>query len=89
MFSLPRAHRSPGCGSSQHLSIGLKLKVNGENYQSRQDQLSLSGLLSEMGIESPRVAVELNLQIVPKAHYPDTVLKDGDCIEVVGFVGGG
>ena len=36
-----------------------------------------------------RVAVEKNGEIVPKAEYSDTVLKNGDSIEIVSFVGGG
>ncbi|MBQ1716796.1 MAG: sulfur carrier protein ThiS, partial [Ruminococcus sp.] len=35
------------------------------------------------------IAVELNEDIVPKANYASTVLKDGDVLEVVNFVGGG
>ena len=36
-----------------------------------------------------RVAVERNGEIVPRAQYTETVLSDGDSIEIVGFVGGG
>ncbi len=36
-----------------------------------------------------RIAVECNGDIVPKAKYGETVLKDGDSVEVVSFVGGG
>ena len=36
-----------------------------------------------------RIAVELNEEIIPKASYGETVLKDGDIVEVVSFVGGG
>ena len=42
-----------------------------------------------MEINSQHVAVELNEMIVPKAEYSKTVLKDGDTVEVVRFVGGG
>ncbi len=41
------------------------------------------------GYQPHRVAVELNEEIVPKAQYNTTVLKDGDCVEIVSFVGGG
>ena len=36
-----------------------------------------------------RIAVELNEEILPKANYAATVLKDGDVVEIVNFVGGG
>ncbi len=45
--------------------------------------------LTEMGCSTQRVAVERNGQIVPKAQYAETVLQDGDELEVVRFVGGG
>lgn len=45
--------------------------------------------LEEYGYDARRVAVEKNGDIVPKARYGETLLKDGDIIEIVGFVGGG
>ena len=45
--------------------------------------------LAELGYSEQRVAVERNEEIVPKAMYAETVLCDGDCVEVVRFVGGG
>ena len=49
----------------------------------------LSDYLSEAGFNLYRVAVERNGEIVPKRLYGETVLADGDALEVVGFVGGG
>ena len=45
--------------------------------------------LQQQGYNAQRVAVERNGEIVPKASYGETVLFDGDIIEVVSFVGGG
>lgn len=50
---------------------------------------TLSDCLTEAGFNLARVAVERNGAIVPKGRYGDTVLADGDNLEVVGFVGGG
>ncbi|MCD8364540.1 MAG: sulfur carrier protein ThiS [Clostridiales bacterium] len=50
---------------------------------------TLLGYLAAAGYDEKRVAVERNGAIVPKAEYADTVLADGDEIEVVSFVGGG
>lgn len=36
-----------------------------------------------------RIAVEINGEIVPKSRYNNTILQDGDSVEIVGFVGGG
>ncbi len=48
-----------------------------------------SAYLKEIEIDPQRVAVELNLDILPKGEYDTTQLKDGDRIEIVHFVGGG
>ena len=46
-------------------------------------------LLQKQNYRTERVAVELNGEIVPKAAFGQTILKDGDRLEVVSFVGGG
>jgi len=61
--------------------------VNGE--QKEVGPLSVLGLLEMLVIDPRRVAVELNLEILPKADYETTTLQDGDRIEIVHFVGGG
>jgi sulfur carrier protein len=66
----------------------MKLKLNGTEAEIR-DSLTVSGLLETLQIEPARVAVEVNLQIVKKCNFQDHVLKDGDSVEVVNFVGGG
>lgn len=47
------------------------------------------GLLGELGLGDKRVAVERNLEVVPRALHATTTLTDGDRLEVVTFVGGG
>ena len=61
--------------------------VNGE--QKEVGPLSVLGLLEMLVIDPRRVAVELNLEILPKPDYATTALEDGDRIEIVQFVGGG
>ncbi|MCR4795174.1 MULTISPECIES: sulfur carrier protein ThiS [Ruminococcus] len=63
------------------------VKINGELLD--KDGKTVSEMLADMEISGQRVAVELNEEIVPKAKYDETVLKDGDHVEVVRFVGGG
>ena len=46
-------------------------------------------LLEKEGYKPEKVAVELDLEIVPKAQYSSCILKDGSSVEVVSFVGGG
>ena len=50
---------------------------------------TVAELVETEGYRRDRVAVEINEEIVPKALYDTTVIKDGDCVEIVGFVGGG
>lgn len=50
---------------------------------------TIASYLKGAGYEASRVAVEVNGEIVPKRSYGETVMKDGDSVEVVGFVGGG
>ena len=63
------------------------VKINGELLD--KDGKTVTDMLADMDISGQRVAVELNEEIVSKAKYGETVLKDGDKVEVVRFVGGG
>ena len=64
------------------------MKVNGEKIEFREG-MTVSNLIAEMGFSEAMVAVELNLDILPRDSFSSTVLKENDCIEVVRFVGGG
>ncbi len=66
----------------------MQIILNGENSE-QLDGLSIAGLLAKLGIGLERVAVEVNLDIVPKSNYGTHMLSDGDRIEIVHFVGGG
>ncbi|MDD6214104.1 MAG: sulfur carrier protein ThiS [Firmicutes bacterium] len=50
---------------------------------------TLAEYLATTNYDPKRIAVECNGDIVPKAQYEETFLKDGDIVEVVSFVGGG
>ncbi|KAF0219624.1 MAG: sulfur carrier [Geobacteraceae bacterium] len=65
----------------------MEITVNGE--QKIVESISMLNLLESMNIDSRRVAVELNLEILPKREYATTMLNEGDKIEIVHFVGGG
>jgi sulfur carrier protein len=66
----------------------MKLKLNGTDSEA-QDNITVTELLSTLRIEPARVAVEVNLSIVKKCNFSSHVLKDGDSVEIVNFVGGG
>ena len=63
------------------------VKVNGTEIDIAGK--TLTEYLSTTNYDMKRVATEINGEIVPKAQYAQTVLKDGDNVEVVSFVGGG
>ncbi len=66
----------------------MQVVLNGEN-RVLTPGLSVAGLLQELGIEGRKVAVERNLEIVPKSTFATTLLADGDRLEIVHFIGGG
>ncbi|WP_450104021.1 sulfur carrier protein ThiS [Sediminicoccus rosea] len=70
------------------LAERLKLTVNGE-ARSVPAGLTVADLLAEIGLAARKVAVERNLEIVPRSQYATTALADGDAIEIVHFIGGG
>jgi sulfur carrier protein len=65
----------------------VQILVNGET--ATIDEMSLLHYLESIPIDPRRVAVELNLDILPKGEYGSTLLRDGDRLEIVHFVGGG
>lgn len=66
----------------------MRIRLNGESYEG-PEAMTVAELLERLDLEQPRVAVELNLDILPKDEYAATRLKPGDQVEVVHFVGGG
>ena len=66
----------------------INLQVNGDNH-TISAPASVKGLLEILGLRQDRLAVEVNRRIVRKAAWPDTLLQDGDRVEIVQFVGGG
>jgi sulfur carrier protein len=66
----------------------MRLFINGEE-KALADSLTLVQLIEQLGMKGDRVAVELNREIVPRAQWTETLLTDGDLLEIVHFVGGG
>lgn len=64
------------------------ITVNGKQIQLTAE-MSVADYLEENNYQINRIAVEMNEEILPKYSYSETMLKDGDRLEVVTFVGGG
>jgi thiamine biosynthesis protein ThiS len=66
----------------------MKLIVNGNSSELR-DGATVSDLLESMGLQTSRVAVEVNLVVLAKETFVSHQLVDGDRVEIVGFMAGG
>jgi thiamine biosynthesis protein ThiS len=66
----------------------VQVRINGEHRRVAQG-ISIAALVSELGFDPLRVAVERNLEVVPRSTLGDVNVEDGDDFEIVRFVGGG
>ena len=66
----------------------MKITLNGDPLEVA-GPLTVSALLSQLEIDSRRVAVEHNLVVLKRALYESTMINEGDQVEIVNFVGGG
>jgi thiamine biosynthesis protein ThiS len=66
----------------------LHVEINGERREV-EDELTVRELIEKLSLAPERLAIELNRQVVRRADWPHTPLKDGDRLEIVHFVGGG
>ena len=66
----------------------LGIRVNGE-HRRVAGGISIAEMLNELGLDPLRVAVERNLEIVPRSTLGEVCVEDGDDFEIVHFVGGG
>lgn len=66
----------------------IEIQLNGSRTEVA-DSSTIADLVSSMGLEGKRFAVELNKEIVPKTEHSGCYLKAGDTVEVVQAIGGG
>jgi len=66
----------------------LSLRINGDHRRVPQG-MTLAELINSIGLDPLRVAVERNLEIVPRSTFGALCVEDGDDYEIVHFVGGG
>jgi len=66
----------------------ISVTVNGEDRAARPGA-TVTDLLRELGLDAGRVAIELNLEILPRPKWTETTVQAGDRFEIVQFVGGG
>jgi thiamine biosynthesis protein ThiS len=66
----------------------VTITLNGERFE-LDSPISVAALLAQLDIDPRRVAVEHNLSIIKRQTYSDTLIGEGDTLEIVNFVGGG
>jgi thiamine biosynthesis protein ThiS len=66
----------------------LSIRINGE-HRRMPGGTTLAEMINSLGLDPARVAVERNLEIVPRSTFASQCVEDGDDYEIVHFVGGG
>jgi sulfur carrier protein len=66
----------------------MKVRINGEDREVGND-ITVAELLEELKLRPGRVVIELNRDIISREQHSSTLLKQGDVLEIVHFVGGG
>lgn len=66
----------------------MNIAINGEP-RTLEDGLTLQQLISQLGLENKRLAIEVNHEIVPRSEHASYILKPDDKIEIVQAIGGG
>lgn len=70
------------------MAESIEITINGET-RILQPPVSVADLLQSLSLDLRKVAVERNLEIVPRSAYAATALAAGDSLEIVHFIGGG
>ena len=68
--------------------MSISITLNGEP-RTIDAGLTIAALAEQIGLNPAKIAVERNLEIVPRSTLADVMLTDGDQLEIVHFVGGG
>jgi thiamine biosynthesis protein ThiS len=66
----------------------MNITLNGEPRE-LPEPMSITQMLAHLSLVAAKVAVERNLEIVPRSLFAQTMLEEGDRIEIVRFIGGG
>jgi thiamine biosynthesis protein ThiS len=66
----------------------VTIRLNGEQFE-LPVPMTIDALLASLEIDPRRVAVEHNLDILKRHRFSDVVVREGDTVEIVNFVGGG
>ena len=66
----------------------MEITLNGEKYNLETGS-NIVDLIEKLGLNRDKLAIERNLEIVPKSKFAMTIIEEGDKLEIVHFIGGG
>ncbi|MDQ1558999.1 MAG: sulfur carrier protein [Pyrinomonadaceae bacterium] len=66
----------------------MRVQINGE-IRELPEELTLDALVRQLALAPERLAIELNREVVRRTRWAETLMRDGDQVEIVHFVGGG
>jgi sulfur carrier protein len=66
----------------------LRIQLNGQSREA-EDSMNLRELISSLDLKPEQIAIELNQTVIRRMHWQSTILREGDKVEIVHFVGGG
>ena len=69
--------------------MSMQITLNGEPKTLDADITTIYDLLNSLGIKQNNVAIEVNLELVPRSTYQSHIINEADRIEIIHFVGGG
>ncbi len=67
----------------------MHLIINGENHDDLPDRLTVASLITHLGLPERKIAIERNLEVIPKSTFGDVILENHDRLEIIHFIGGG
>jgi len=73
---------------NERLVVSITVRLNGKEHL-LASPVTVAQLIERLGLDRKKVAIERNLEIVPRSIHETTLVNDGDRLEIVSFVGGG
>ncbi|HQN64710.1 MAG TPA: sulfur carrier protein ThiS [Methylophilus sp.] len=67
----------------------MQIWINGKQNDFESEKMKIADLVGILNLTGKRIAIERNGEIIPRSLYAETLLKNGDKLEIVGAVGGG
>lgn len=67
----------------------MHLIINGDDHDDLPDGLTVAALIAHLGLPERKIAIERNLEVIPKSTFDSVVLNNHDRLEIIHFIGGG